>query len=1304
MVTSASGQFVKPLIEKLILSSINILIENGDEAIRCLCAQALLNLTLQNGTEDLLVLGGSLGIIQTFVSMGERVDTVCYALAAMINLGAHLTGADAEQVVRLVMQTSKRLEVMKNYDNAFFIISALLNLTRINHYSGLLCDDAVMPLLLHLMDAHPEEIVVAKCSECFVNLSLNRKNRREIASSGVAGQLEKIFTMGSPTVRSYALLMVGNLLSSGFFHEKISRDTLINNILENMLDPREENQFVAVSYCISQLAAHEASAVVIVRCHVIRVVLGLLRESPTEASSFFWNLLVNLSHEKKFFNKFMEDIDSLIPALHYEATKGIFIDDAIQIAYNLCLHKNLCNFLTDNLLPVLVEVLKTAFVSHQGTIRATALTTLVNLATYCQPSRLLILGRDMIHIFEEAGIDDAHANLKYAALLNIISNEEACCGRLLDAGAHKLMVSLLGSFSSFNSQKPLLVKSNEISLNPSTSSLHATVSAAMQNKNIVEDELLAETGRALLAATFHNLSLKRAVLGPGVLLSVLSLQRNCKTLRVLHCVRTLANISMHPRSKLTLAKEKRLIPILTAAMRCGCEEADRVQHYSAFVACNILALAIDKKIMEELCKSGAIVDLVVVTRLRVNDILTKETLAKALFNLLTRADFRNDMVSNLDVFPAMLELAKLESLELLELSVRCIYNLSCQTSIFVDSLLDLKIASILVARATSSPSISGSKPTSTIKYLCGMSLANISFNKKLQNELLTEKVADAAFCIMQLNTNEATYCSAVTLFNLSSNPLCTTMADSVAIPLLISIIKKGPALCIQLAVATITNMSLKEAFFEQLTAVAVAPMIELISIPQIGIPIKLDVLKFIYNISTQYPPSRIPCVQAEAVPALWKLLKSQDQENILISIGRVCKELCSEAWNAKVHQKLVFDGISDVILKLSKKEIPILKLDLSCCIFSLTTGGDTMRVLNWEGVDILFWLTLHDCLGMYDAIRKNVGRAMRNFSSSADEARVMVKEERLLSVIKALAKSTNEDVLWQAAGVVYNLMSVDDCRDILIERGIILLIFELASSGYSSVRHVCSACLHMVPNSMPDMDDPQVLALVLCLLEADGDKFAELGERTTSPLPYSLEIIAEGSPFEHFATDFAPSWLTITCDVDTVFSTSLIELPLGSFVKLDVKPFVPKISVADGQQKMYGRDYAFSKIGENEKNKRAATRQHTLLDGASGNTGDGNVQEDAVVSIPPLSNQSPPQFQNHGGGDSGVNSIASGKVIEPEQASAIAFPKIYALKPQVPQDTLGAIRGKTYNQPGKKLKGSKCEDSITVNKSQNTYA
>ena len=45
----------------------------------------------------------------------------------------------------------------------------------------------------------------------------------------------------------------------------------------------------------------------------------------------------------------------------------------------------------------------------------------------------------------------------------------------------------------------------------------------------------------------------------------------------------MANVSQNMKAKMMLAKETRLIPVLVDAMRSGCDEAERVQHYGAQV-------------------------------------------------------------------------------------------------------------------------------------------------------------------------------------------------------------------------------------------------------------------------------------------------------------------------------------------------------------------------------------------------------------------------------------------------------------------------------------------------------------------------------------------------------------------------------------------------------------------------------------------------------------------------------------------------------------------------------------------------
>jgi len=75
----------------------------------------------------------------------------------------------------------------------------------------------LLPLLLVILNNRNESLVLERCTEAFLNMSSNRKNQREISSSGIVAHFSKILAgeEATPLTRSYALLMMGNLLSAG---------------------------------------------------------------------------------------------------------------------------------------------------------------------------------------------------------------------------------------------------------------------------------------------------------------------------------------------------------------------------------------------------------------------------------------------------------------------------------------------------------------------------------------------------------------------------------------------------------------------------------------------------------------------------------------------------------------------------------------------------------------------------------------------------------------------------------------------------------------------------------------------------------------------------------------------------------------------------------------------------------------------------------------------------------------------------------------------------------------------------------
>ena len=500
----------------------------------------------------------------------------------------------------------------------------------------------------------------------------------------------------------------------------------MTNILDNLFDLQHPAQFNAVAYCLCQLSRVETSCQIVVECGAVPMILNYLTKSPPpESLDYLWTVLTDITSYEDFIEPVLTKCSSELVLVLYEesihqSSKPHQLHCVVQIAFNISRRSDLSSFLSFDLIQSLVRTLKNMFALKTNSdeyIQMTSLSTLININYYCREARNCTLSDDLIELFDACGLDNSRLNVKYIGLLNIISNEESCCYHLLELHAQRLIVSLQETFTRLISTVPgqKQIKGKKKSSRDSND--------ADDNDNGWNDseqkfnaEAEGELGKELSASTLNNLAIKRPNGAPGVLSTLLSLAKNCKTMRVLYCIRSLAHMSVHNKAKVMLCKEARkIIPMLTVVMRCGCEEAERVQHYCAITLCNMLTTPIEKGLLLEFSKSGAIVDLVVVTMLRINSTDTKEVLGKVFFNLLNRPEIREILVVKLDLLSSILELTKVEHIGLLETCIHAIYNITCELvptsgveDQFAEKLKALKMPRFMIQKLNYNPDADGS--------------------------------------------------------------------------------------------------------------------------------------------------------------------------------------------------------------------------------------------------------------------------------------------------------------------------------------------------------------------------------------------------------------------------------------------------------------------------------------------------------------------------------------------------------------------------------------------------------------------
>ncbi|KAG1685857.1 hypothetical protein DVH05_007623 [Phytophthora capsici] len=154
---------------------------------------------------------------------------------------------------------------------------------------------------------------------------------------------------------------------------------------------------------------------------------------------------------------------------------------------------------------------------------------------------------------------------------------------------------------------------------------------------------------------------------------------------------TIAKVALHgPR---ILAEHTDIPPALNMVMRTGIHEA---QVCAAIALCNLAAerpTPTKGKPLPRVWRDATVDDFIVITLLRVNSPQTKGICAKALFNLLTHEDARDQLMRD-GVLYALLKLARLDSDSIRDLALRALYNISLDSK-KIPQLLEMELVRVL---------------------------------------------------------------------------------------------------------------------------------------------------------------------------------------------------------------------------------------------------------------------------------------------------------------------------------------------------------------------------------------------------------------------------------------------------------------------------------------------------------------------------------------------------------------------------------------------------------------------------------
>lgn len=379
------------------------------------------------------------------------------------------------------------------------------------------------------------------------------------------------------------------------------------------------------------------------------------------------------------------------------------------------------------------------------------------------------------------------------------------------------------------------------------------------------------------------------------------------------CALTIAKVSLTARGLRLLSGNTDIPPALNVIMRTGLHEP---QVCAAIALCN---LATERgHLKHRLWRDSTIDDFIVITLLRVNSEQTKAICAKALFNLLTHEDTRDQMVKD-GVLYALIKLARLENEEIRDLSLRSIYNISLSPAKALQ-LLEMEIVRILTKlyQAEFSKEIK--------RLMCGVMSNLSSVPGGHEHRILQEGALSVLKNLAKVRDPETKVYAANVLYNLSC---CREVAEVLVrdeagvLGILVAELKSENKDVKQYGAATIANLSG--------STVAVNLMTEDALVVVLNDAMKKTMATCVATTSScvfalrnlfSLVVNQKRFIECNGVPTLASILACPEMEGekqtLRVSTDMLCALANLENGGSQIEERLVRDGIIRALLAIVK--------------------------------------------------------------------------------------------------------------------------------------------------------------------------------------------------------------------------------------------------------------------------------------------------------------------------------------------------------------------------------------------------
>ncbi|KAF1778737.1 Armadillo-type fold [Phytophthora cactorum] len=596
---------------------------------------------------------------------------------------------------------------------------------------------------------------------------------------------------------------------------------------------------------------------------------------------------------------------------------------------------------------------------------------------------------------------------------------------------------------------------------------------------------------------------------------------------------TIAKVALAvPQGPRLLAEHADIPPALNMVMRTGIHEA---QVCAAIALCNLAAerpTPAKGKPLSRVWRDATVDDFIVITLLRVNSPQTKGICAKALFNLLTHEDARDQLMRD-GVLYALLKLARLESDSIRDLALRALYNISLDAK-KTAQLLEMELVRCFLCPSNNTTTNDDGEDKSVDRV--------VATAKTVELQMLQEGVLSVLKNLAKVRDPEMKLYVANVLYNLSCAADYRVAEilvhdESNVLGILVAELKSESKDVRKYAAKTLANLSASSVAVQIMTNDAASAVVSVIndtmkggktktgatptgagasSSPSFCVETNCACVFTLRNLFSLELNQR-KFISCNGLPTLAALLTSPamaaEAPTLCVATDMICSLAKLNAGSGNpgeisYEERLVKDGVVRALVAIAKgamdgsttrAEENTACMNIATSLSSLSIHPRCHDAMLRDGaldaLAVFICSTLHDSDSESVATRtpssvvgppsidSDAGKDGRTSKAEDVRSQRLTSQPSLVPIVLALSQSTSPQTREHVVVSLYNLARLRRSKRQLIKNDAVKVLLRLGTSAITPFkRHVCSLALQAlathapppVPAQQPNSSDPAV--------------------------------------------------------------------------------------------------------------------------------------------------------------------------------------------------------------------------------------